>query len=115
VSLQTMASRLNALGRKAEAVVRADEAVEIYRRLVQQNPDTFVPELVRTLAIRGMIVAEDRPSDAMKFFEEAIRALLPVYRRHPQSLTPLLQTARAGYVETARTAGLTPDPTILAK
>jgi hypothetical protein len=44
-----------------------------------------------------------------------IRLLVPLYPRHPRSLAALLQSVRASYLQSARSGGVTPDPTLLAK
>jgi tetratricopeptide (TPR) repeat protein len=44
-----LGGRLSDAGRRAEALVPAQEAVELYRALVRQNPDAFQPDLATSL------------------------------------------------------------------
>jgi tetratricopeptide (TPR) repeat protein len=51
--LRKLGTRLKALGRYEEAVAATTEAVTVYRRLVGCRPDTFLPELAKSLSNLG--------------------------------------------------------------
>ena len=58
-SVNDLAIVLGSLDRHEEALARAEEAVRIYRQLAHQRPDVFVPDLARSLAVRGRVIAAD--------------------------------------------------------
>lgn len=104
---------LSALGRREEAVAQAEDAVRIYRQLVQRRPDAFLPDLARALAVRGQIIAEDRPDEAMGAFEEAIRVLTPFFSQLPEAYAALMEAIRGLYAGAAQAGGVAPDATLL--
>ena len=106
--------RLSAVGRREEALAMAGEAVQIRRQLAQQRPDAFLPDLARSLARRGSIIAEGRPGEAIELFTEAIRLLTPFFSRYPQAHAPLMQPLLGLYAEAAQSAHVDPDFTLLA-
>jgi len=106
--------RLSALGRREEALAQAEEAVRIYRQLAQQRPDVFLPDLARFLATRGEIIAADRPGEATEPLAGAIRLLTPFFSRLPQAHAPLMRWICDLYNQAAQSAGIAPDPNLLA-
>jgi tetratricopeptide (TPR) repeat protein len=113
-SLDTLANMLGDLGRREEALAHAGEAVRIRRQLAQQRPDAFLPDLARSLAVRGSIIAVDRPSAALEPLAEAIRLLTPFFTRQPQAHAPLMQGICGLYFQAAQSAGIVPDTNLLA-
>jgi hypothetical protein len=55
-SLNNLAIRLSEMGRRAEALAPAQEAVELRRTLAQRNPDAFQPDLAASLGMFGQIL-----------------------------------------------------------
>ena len=114
MSLNNLANRLRDLGRREEALAQAEEAVRIYRQLAQQRPDVFLPDLARFLATRGEIIAADRPGEATEPLAGAIRLLTPFFSRLPQAHAPLMRWICDLYNQAAQSAGIAPDPNLLA-
>lgn len=108
-SVNDLAIVLGSLDRHEEALARAEEAVRIYRQLAHQRPDVFVPDLARSLAVRGRVIAADRPSEAIESLAEAIRLLTPFFSRLPQVHAPLMQGTCSDYVQAAEAAGVAAD------
>ena len=49
MSFGTLANRLSDLGRREEALERAEEASDLYRELAAARPDAFRPDLAMSL------------------------------------------------------------------
>ena len=112
-SLNNLANLLRTVGRREEALARAHESVSIYRQLAQRRPDAFLPDLARSLAVRGGILAEVRPGEALESLAEAMSILTPFFSQLPRAYAPLMKDARDSYLSTAQSAGVAPDSAIL--
>jgi len=113
-SLNNLATTLSALGRRKEALAQAEESVRIYRQLAQQRPDVFLPDLSRSLAVRGRVLGDERAAEAIASYEEAVVLLTPLYLALPQAHGPLMAAIVRLYLNTAKSAGATPDEKLLA-
>lgn len=60
MSLNNLSIELSGLGRSAEAVVTAQEAVLRYRQLADNNPATYGPDLARALSAIAQIRVTSR-------------------------------------------------------
>ncbi len=64
---------LSQLGRPAEALPVAEQAVAIYRELAAVNPDRYRPDLAASLSNLGVTFSElGRPADALPAEQEAV-------------------------------------------
>jgi tetratricopeptide (TPR) repeat protein len=93
-SLNNLAAILSDLGRREEALEQAEEAVRLYRELAGRRPDAFGPDLARSFAVRGSIITDDRPGEAMASFAEAIQILTPFFTALPQAHLGLMRGSR---------------------
>lgn len=67
-------------GRRAEGFVTIDEATVVYRRLAEEIPDAYLPELVRSLnTLSSDLAGMSRRAEGLAAVEEATT----VYRRLP--------------------------------
>ncbi len=113
MSLNNLALRLSELGRRDEALAPAQEAVIIYRKLAQKNPDAFLPDLARSLGTFGGILMElERVREAARNFKEGLDSLLPVAERLPAAFAPLLRALLRGYVRTCQEGGIVLDTSL---
>ena len=89
-----LANRLSQLGRRAEALVPAQEATDLYRALVRRNPDAFEPALassLNNLAIR--LSALGRRAEALVPAQEATDLYRAQVRRNPDAFEPALASS----------------------
>jgi tetratricopeptide (TPR) repeat protein len=93
-SLNNLANRLSDLGRREDALEQAEEAVRLYRELAGRRLDAFGPDLARSFAVRGSIITDDRPGEAMASFAEAIQILTPFFTALPQAHLGLMRGSR---------------------
>jgi tetratricopeptide (TPR) repeat protein len=71
--LHNLGGRLAGLGRPAEALPPAEEAVAMYRELAAASPDRYRPDLARSLGNLGVSFWElGRPADALPVTQEAV-------------------------------------------
>jgi tetratricopeptide (TPR) repeat protein len=81
--------RLAALGRPADALLPAQEAVTIYRELAAASPDPYRPDLARGLADLGVTFsALGRPADALPVEQEAVTAYRELAAASPDRYRP---------------------------
>jgi tetratricopeptide (TPR) repeat protein len=109
-----LANMLSDLGRREEALAQAEEAVRIRRELAGQRPDAFLPDLAKSLAVLGSVIAAERPEEAIVSFAEAVRILSPFFAARPQAHLRLMQTIHRWYLQAVEAAGLAPDIDLLA-
>ncbi len=68
-----LGNRLSALGRREDALEATEEAVAIYRRLAEVQPDAFLPDLAVSFNnLGGMLSELGRREDALEATEEAV-------------------------------------------
>ncbi|MCS7352478.1 MAG: tetratricopeptide repeat protein, partial [Anaerolineae bacterium] len=80
---------LSALGRREEALQATEEAVALYRRLTQQHPQAFLPDLARSLTDLGARLSKvGRFEEAIQATEEAVRLFRQLTDQHPQAFLP---------------------------
>ncbi|MFM7199592.1 MAG: tetratricopeptide repeat protein, partial [Myxococcota bacterium] len=86
--------RLSELGRREEALQATQEAVGLYRRLVEQNPDAFNPNLAMSLNNLGNMLSNiGRREEALKATEEALGLYRPLAEKNPDAFNPYLATS----------------------
>ena len=82
---------LSALGRRAEALEAAQEAVALYRRLAAQHPDAFLPNLAMSLHNLGIrLFALGRRAEALQATQEALDLYRRLAAQHPDAFLPSL-------------------------
>ena len=70
--VNTLGYRLSGLGQREEALRAAEEATALYRQLVQQNMDVFLPELAKSLNNLGKALSDlGRREEALQAIQEA--------------------------------------------
>ena len=112
--LNNLANRLSALGRREEALAKAQEAVRIYEQLAQARPDAFLPDLAMSCGARGAILATmDRHQDAAASFADGIRVLTPVFQRVPTAFAQLMGNLARNYLRSCEQAQQEPDGVLL--
>jgi hypothetical protein len=97
-SLADIARTLNNLGnldrlqnRTEEARQHGEEALKIYRRLAQQNPDVYVPYLAATLNNLGALDRiQNRTEEARRHDEEAVTIQRKLAQQDPAKYRPNL-------------------------
>ena len=93
----------------------AKEAADIYRRLAEQNPQAFLPDLARSLGVYGKaLFDQERYSEAAQAFTEGIKHLAPFYRKHPQAFRGLADVLKKLYINACQKAGQEPDEDLLS-
>ena len=71
-----LANRLSDLGRREEALEKAQQALSIREQFAQARPDAFLPNLARSISVsRDCLRALDRLSEAATAGETALRLL----------------------------------------
>jgi tetratricopeptide (TPR) repeat protein len=107
---------LSALGRREEALRATEEAVAVRRRLAQENPQAFLPDLAMSLGAHGTVLRGlGRHKEAAKAFEEGLQSVLPALRLWPQALQRLADTLLQGYLRSCRDARRKPDASLVAE
>jgi tetratricopeptide (TPR) repeat protein len=86
------------LGRRAEALEATQEAVALYRRLAQQHPDAFLPDLAMSLANLGLWLSEmGRREEALEATQEAVDLYRRLAQQHPDAFLPDLARSLGAY------------------
>jgi tetratricopeptide (TPR) repeat protein len=112
--LSNLGVRLSDLGRREPALQAAQEAVDIRRRLAQDRPDAFLPDLARSLGVLGTCLAADvRLGEAVAAFAESVRTLAPAFSRLPQAFAPLMRALVSDYLTHVKELGESPDMELL--
>ncbi len=87
--LNNLSVHLSALGRREEALEPAREAVDIYRRLAQDNPRAFMPDLAMSLNNLANILSElGRREEALEPAQEAADIYRQLAEDNPQAFMP---------------------------
>ena len=89
MSLNNLGNRLSELGRREEGLTAAKEATEIYRRLAEERPDAFLPDLARSLNnLARNLSLLGRQEEALAALREAVETLGPLFVRLPRAHVP---------------------------
>jgi tetratricopeptide (TPR) repeat protein len=87
----TLGIRLSNLGRREEALAPSQEAVDIYRRLVQTQPDVFFPNLATSLNNFGIRLSNlGRLEEALAISQEAVDIRRRLAQTRPEASLPNL-------------------------
>ena len=79
--LHNLANRLSDVGRSGEALEAAQEAVELYRALVQGSPEAYTPRLAMSLSnLANRLSEEGRYEEALNVFTEGFDRFSPAVR-----------------------------------
>jgi tetratricopeptide (TPR) repeat protein len=90
-ALEMWGLALSALGRREEALKAIQEAVEIYRRLADRQPDAFLPGLAGSLRRLGFqLSALGRRAEALEVTQEAVELYRRLAAQHPDAFLPEL-------------------------
>jgi protein O-mannosyl-transferase len=74
-----------------EARVNYEQAIGLYRKLVQQNPARYLPELAGTLAdLANVNRREENYNEARQYFDEALQDYRQLERQKPGAYLPFL-------------------------
>ena len=107
---------LSDLGRREEALAAAQEATELYRRLAAQQPDAFLPDLARSLAVYGVILRGlGRHAEAAAAFAEGLRVIHPFVRASPAAFGELANALLQNYRGACEAVEETPDEALVAQ
>ncbi len=84
-----LGNRLSNLGRREEALVASQEAVETYRTLAQRNPNASIPNFAASLHNLGVRLSElGRPEEAMVPSQEAVDTYRKLAQQDPNAFLP---------------------------
>ena len=112
--LNNLANRLSELGRREEALAKAQEAVRIREQLAEARPDAFLPDLAMSCGARGMVLTEmGRRGDAADSFKQGVAALKPLFLRSPAVFRDLIGRLVRDYIQSSQSAGQAPDMALL--
>ncbi|MFZ8843028.1 MAG: hypothetical protein ACO2PQ_03230, partial [Thermoflexus sp.] len=88
----------------------------LYRRLAEQHPDAFLPDLARSLGAYGLVLLGlGRSAEAAAAFAEGLRAILPFARALPAAFSGLASALLQGYLRACAEAGEAPDEALVAQ
>jgi tetratricopeptide (TPR) repeat protein len=89
IFLANGANYLSLLGRREEALARAEEAMNHYRELARARPDAFTPDLAMSLNnLANMLSDLGRREEALARAEEAVAIRRDLARARPDAFTP---------------------------
>jgi len=90
-SLNRLGLRLSDIGRHEEALVAAQEAADIYRKLAEKNPQAFLPNLAASLNNLGKSLSDlGRREEALEAAKEAADIYRTLAEKNPQAFLPNL-------------------------
>jgi hypothetical protein len=102
------------MGQHRQALVAAEEATERSRILADADPNTFLPDLARSLGMLGLVHrGSGNPHLAAAANDEGVRLLLPIVEQSPRALTPLLKALLRAYGAACREGSIDPDPELV--
>jgi len=88
-SLNTLSTRLSALGRREAALAAIEEAVAIQRRLAEARPDAFLPDLAASLNNLSLRLSDlSRREAALAAIEEAVAIRRRIAEARPDAVLP---------------------------
>jgi tetratricopeptide (TPR) repeat protein len=83
--------RLSEMGRRADALAPAQEAVDLGRVLAQRNPDAFQPDLAMSLNnLANRLSGMGRRAEALAPAQEAVELRRALAQRNPDAFQPAL-------------------------
>ena len=89
--LNNEGARLSDLGRREEALAATQEAVSLYRRLAEQAPDAFSPDLAMSLNNLGNRLSDlGRREEALAATQEAVSLYRRLAELAPDAFIPVL-------------------------
>ncbi len=92
--LNNLSVRLSNLGRREDALTKAQEAAGIYEQLAQARPDAFLPYLATSLNnLANMLSAVGRREDALTKAQEAAGIYEQLAQARPDAFLPYLATS----------------------
>ncbi|MEM6785773.1 MAG: tetratricopeptide repeat protein, partial [Bacteroidota bacterium] len=90
-ALNTLGVRFSNLGRREDALHATEQAVALYQRLAQRNPDAFEPVLAMSLNNLGIRFSNlGRREDALQATEQAVSIRRRLAQRNPDAFEPNL-------------------------
>jgi tetratricopeptide (TPR) repeat protein len=94
MSLNNLANILSELGRREEALDKAQEAVRIYEQLAKARPDAFLPDLAMSLHnLANTLMDLGRREEALDKAQKAVRIYEPLAKARPDAFLPKLATS----------------------
>jgi len=91
MSLNNLAIRLSGLGRREEALDKAQEAVRLYEQLAKARPDAFLPDLAMSLNnLANRLSGLGRREEALDKALEAVRLYEQLAKARPDTFLPNL-------------------------
>jgi tetratricopeptide (TPR) repeat protein len=92
--LNNLSNRLSDLGRREEALAKAEEAGRIYAQLAQARPDAFLPDLAGSLNNLATMLSDlGRREEALAKAEQAVRIREQLAQARPEAFLPDLATS----------------------
>ncbi len=89
-----LGNRYSNLGRREEALKATEEAVKIRRKLAENRPDAFLPDLASSLNNLGMMYSNlGRREEALKATEEAVKIRRKLAENRPDAFLPDLASS----------------------
>jgi len=89
ITLNHLAATLSALGRREEALAKAQEAVRIHEQLAQARPDAFLPNLAASLNNLANSLSDlGRREEALAKAQEAVRIREQLAQARPDAFLP---------------------------
>lgn len=93
-AMNNLATVLNTLGRREEALEQAEHAVGLYRQLVQTHPDSFLADLAMSLNnLASVLNTLGRREEALTKVEEAVQLYQQFAQARPDAILPALATS----------------------
>jgi tetratricopeptide (TPR) repeat protein len=116
MSLNNLANRLSDLGRREEALEKAQEAVRIREQLAKARPDAFLPDLATSCGARGEVLrGMERYVEAAASFAQGIRVITPLFQKTPTAFAQLTGMLVSLYRRAIQDAKLEPETKLLAQ
>ena len=106
---------LSEIGRREDALVAAEEAVDLHRRLAAERPDAFTPDLATSLNnLANRLSGLGSREEALAAAEEAVGLLSPYFQARPKAFAGQMQVVARVYLKQCETLGREPDAALLA-
>ena len=106
MSLNNLAAMLSELGRREEALERAQEAAETYRALAEDRPDAFRPDLAMSLNTLANRLSElGRREEALERAQEAAEIYRALAVARPDAFRPDLAMSLGALTNCLERAG----------
>ena len=112
--LDNLSNCLSDLSRSEDALEAIEEAVEIARTVVAQQPRTFQPELAEFLnSLSNRLFALDRQEPGLVAIEEAVRTMREPFLKLPEAFAERMRTIIRTYHIHCKSAQKQPDGVLL--